>query len=593
MSAYTHPHNDADFVFEHIVEFNQLCQQAGLEDINTELSSAILTEAAKLGTDVLAPLNWEGDQNGTSMTEKGVQESPGFAEAYQQFVESGWPSLTAAEAFGGQNLPHVMGTAVNEVWHTSNLAFALCPMLTHGAISSLTNHGSKEMQDTWLPNMINGTWTGTMNLTEPSAGTDLAAVKTKAVPNGDHYLISGQKIFITWGDHQMTENIVHLVLARTPDAPAGVKGISLFIVPKFMLDEAGNTTDKQNDVKCISTEHKLGIHASPTCTMSFGDNGGAVGYLVGEENKGLSYMFTMMNHARQDVGLQGLAISERSYQQARDYAKERVQGTNKDGSRFTIINFPDVRRMLMLMKAGTEAMRALSYYASAEIDRSHFAADDSAKVKHHNRVELMTPIVKGWLTEFAQELTYLGTQIHGGMGFVEETGSAQHYRDARILTIYEGTTGIQALDLVGRKTLVNGGEFLQDLLNDIAETAEALKASDKFASHAAKLSSALDKAAQARQWLLDNAKEDRSAAGAISVNMMMMMGFLCGGWMMGKSAIKADKLLAAGEGHEDFLKAKLITCQFYFDHLLPRVDGYFAVIQNGGESMMAMPEDSF
>lgn len=593
MSSYTHPHNDADFVFEHIVEFNQLCEQAGLEDINTELSSAILTEAAKLGSDVLAPLNWEGDQNGAKMTENGVQESPGFADAYRQFMESGWPSLTAAEEFEGQNLPHVLGTAVNEVWQTANLAFALCPMLTQGAISSLTNHGSPEMQNTWLPNMINGSWTGTMNLTEPGAGTDLAAVKTKAVRNGDHYLISGQKIFITWGDHQMTENIVHLVLARLPDAPPGVKGISLFIVPKFLLDENGNTTDKLNDAKCISIEHKLGIHASPTCTMSFGDNGGAIGYIVGEEHKGLSYMFTMMNHARQDVGLQGLAISERSYQQARDYAKDRVQGTNRDGSRFTIINFPDVRRMLMIMKAGTEAMRALAYYAAGEIDRAHLATDDAAKVKHQNRVELMTPIVKGWLTEFAQEITYHGTQIHGGMGFVEETGSAQHYRDARILTIYEGTTGIQALDLVGRKTLVNGGEFLQDLINDIDETVQALKANDKFASYGAKLENALEKASQSRQWLLDNAPNDKSAAGAISVNMMMMMGFLCGGWMMGKSALKADSLLTSGEGNDDFLKAKLITSQFYFDQLLPRVDGYYSIIQSGSESTMAMPEDLF
>lgn len=589
MSEYNHPYQDAEFVIKEVVEFDQLCEKANLEDINSEFASVILTEAGKLGKEVIAPTNTIGDKQGAELKQNGVQETPGFAEAYQQYVENGWSSLTAPEAFEGQNLPNLFGTAVGEIWHSANLAFALCPMLTQGAISAISHHGSEQLKQTYLSKMINGVWTGTMNLTEPAAGTDLAATSTKAVSNGDHYLITGQKIFITWGDHQMTENIIHLVLARIQDAPAGVKGLSLFVVPKFLLDEAGNTTEQQNDVSCVSIEHKLGIHGSPTCSMSFGDNGGAVGYLVGEVNKGLSYMFTMMNHARQDVGLQGLAISERSYQQASMYAKERIQGTNKDGTRFPIIKFPDVRRMLMQMKAGTEAMRALAYVASAEADKQKHATTPEAKTKHQNRVELFTPIVKGWLTEFAQELTYLGTQIHGGMGYVEETGSAQHYRDARILTIYEGTTGIQALDLVGRKTLFNQGEHLADLLNEMQDTLVALGDNPL----ATPFKQAIETGKTAREWLLNNAPKDPHAAGSVSVSFMMMFGFICGGWMMAKSAIQAQKLLDAGDENTEFLKAKLTTVQFYFDHLLPRAQSYLSSIQAGSNSIMSLDESQF
>ena len=592
MSEYKHPYRDAEFVLNELVDFDTLCADAGMEEINAELASVILTEAGKLGSDVLAPLNVVGDTQHPQLGENGVQETAGFADAYQQFVEGGWNSLTPAEEFGGQNLPNVLGTAVNEIWQSSNLAFALCPLLTQGAIESIAHHGSDELKQTYLPKMVSGEWTGTMNLTEPDAGSDLAAVKTKAVPNGDHYLITGQKIFITWGDHQMTDNVVHLVLARLPDAPAGVKGISLFVVPKFLLDENGNPAAR-NDANCVSLEHKLGIHGSPTCVMSFGDNEGAVGYLVGEANKGLAYMFTMMNHARQGVGLQGLAIAERSYQQAVEYAKERLQGTKKDGSRFAIIKFPDVRRMLTQMKSSVEAMRGLALIAAAEIDRNHYAQDDAAAKQHNARVELLTPIVKGWLTELAQEVTYLGTQVHGGMGFIEETGSAQHYRDARILTIYEGTTGIQALDLVGRKTLMNNGEHLADLITEIEATVNDLEANEQFAAQGAALREALEAGKTAREWLLVNAPDDAAAAGSVSVNFMMMFGYICGGWVMGQSALKAQALLDAGKGDPEFLTAKLATAQFFSEHLLPRVKSNLASIQAGSASIMALGEDQF
>lgn len=592
MSEYKHPYRDAEFVLNQLVDFDGLCSEGGLEGVNAELASVILTEAGKLGTDVLGPLNVVGDSEHPVLADNGVNETKGFAEAYAQYAEGGWSSLTAEEQFGGQQLPNVLGTAVNEIWQSSNMAFALCPLLTQGAIESIAHHGSDLLKQQYLPHMVSGAWTGTMNLTEPDAGSDLAAVKSRAVPNGDYYLISGQKIFITWGDHQMTDNVVHLVLARLPDAPAGVRGISLFVVPKFVLDAEGNPAAR-NDVKCVSLEHKLGIHGSPTCVMSFGDNEGAVGYLVGEENNGLACMFTMMNHARQGVGLQGLAISERSYQQALEYAKERLQGTKKDGSRFTILKFPDVRRMLMQMKTSIEAMRGLAFVAAAEIDRAVYTQEAAAKQKHNARVELLTPIVKGWLTELAQEVTYLGTQVNGGMGFIEETGSAQHYRDARILTIYEGTTGIQALDLVGRKTLLNQGEHLSELLAEIAQTVEQLKEKPQFLAQANALQAALEDGYEARQWLLDNAPEDAAVAGSVSVQFMMMFGYICGGWVMSQSALKAQLQLDEGLGDSEFLNAKLVTAQFFSEHLLPRVKSNLAVIKAGSDSVMALSEDQF
>ena len=588
--SYTHPYQDADFVLRHLVKFDDLCASAGLDDANMDLAVAVLEEAGKMGSEVLAPLNWSGDQAGISLGENGVQEAPGFKEAYQQFAEAGWLSLGAEAEFGGQGLPNVLNTAVNEIWQSANISFALCPMLSMGAMESIGHHASHALQSAYLPKMASGEWTGTMNLTEPDAGSDLAAVKTRAVPNGDHYLISGQKIFITWGDHQMTENIIHLVLARLPDAPAGVKGISLFVVPKFLLDANGNPAER-NAAHCLSVEHKLGIHASPTCVMGFEN---AIGYIVGEPNKGLSYMFTMMNHARQAVGLQGLSISERAYQQARVFARERLQGTRRDGSRIPIIEHPDVRRMLMVMRSANEAMRALALVAAAEVDRARYAKDAEAQAKHAGRVELLTPIVKGWLTELGQEMTYLNIQIHGGMGFIEETGAAQHYRDARILTIYEGTTGIQALDFIGRKTLSDQGAALSLLLTEMQATAQALRSANQINAVVLEgLEAAIARGVMARDWLLKSAPTDAAIAGSVSVNFLMLFGYLTGGWLLAKEAAVAQAELDAGEGDAAFLNNKLVTVRFYAEHLLPRTQGHLSAMLAGSESIMALAEDQF
>ena len=587
MSEYNHPYRDAAFVIDQLIGFDAICQRAHLDDINSELATVILTEAAKLGSGVLAPLNRDGDLQGATLGSDGVEETPGFAAAYRQFMDGGWAGLTADPDYDGQGLPNLLGTAVNEIWHSANMAFALCPMLSQGATEAIAHHGSEALKAQYLPHLISGAWTGTMNLTEPDAGSDLSAIKTRAVPEQDHYLISGQKIFITWGDHQMTDNIVHLVLARLPDAPAGVKGISLFVVPKFLLDDNGQPAAR-NDVHCISLEHKLGIHGSPTCVMSFGDQGGAVGYLVGEANKGLSYMFTMMNHARQTVGLQGLAISERSYQQALEYAKERLQGADREGNRLAIIKYPDVRRMLMQMKSSTEAMRALAYTAAVEQDLAAFT-EGAESDAHLQRVALYTPIIKGWLTELAQEITYTGIQIHGGMGFSEETGSAQHYRDARILTIYEGTTGIQALDFIGRKVLLDGAAELTALLGEMQQTAVQL--AELPAAQAGILNNfadALEKALLARDWVLQHAASDKEVMGRVSHQFLMLFGYLSGGWVMARSALAAQAQLASNSGDQTFLAGKLASAQFYAEQILPRVDSCFKAIQSGAS--MAVDE---
>ena len=585
MTTYTAPLQDSAFVLDQLVGLDQLCEMLQLDEVNSELANVIIEEAGKLASDVLAPLNAVGDEKHPTVADGKVQESQGFADAYQQYVENGWATLTGPEEFGGQALPNVLGTAVNELWHSANMSFALCPMLSQGAVEALIAHGSDELKQQYLPQLISGEWTGTMNLTEPNAGSDLAAVAAKAIPDGDHYKITGQKIFITWGDHQMTENIVHLVLARLPDAPAGVKGISLFIVPKFLLDEQGQPGEL-NDVSCVSLEHKMGIHGSPTCVMSFGDNEGAIGYLVGEANKGLSYMFTMMNHARQSVGLQGLSISERAYQQALQYSQERFQGSNPDGSKIAIINYPDVRRMLMAMKSGNEAMRALALTAAADIDRAHHGDSESQK-----RVELLTPIVKGWMTELAQELTSLNIQVHGGMGFIEETGAAQHYRDARILPIYEGTTGIQALDLIGRKTLFDKGAALQQLQADIQETTKLLSSSDneQLQKLGQKLEAALQSSSEASSWILESAASDKQLMGNVCFDNLMMMGYLTGGWLMAQSALRAAELVDQDNTYgESFLQGKIGTALFYSEHYLPRITQHAETICNGLTSTFAL-----
>ena len=583
--SYLHPYQDVDFVLRKVVDFDALCAAAGHDEINADLAATILSEAGRLGSEVLAPLNRVGDREGAKMGAQGVEESPGFKDAYRQFADAGWLSLTVAEDFGGQDLPNCLGTAVNEIWHSANMAFALCPMLSQGAMEAIGHHADDALKALYLPKLATGEWTGTMNITEADAGSDLAAIKTKARPAGDHYLITGQKLYITWGDHGMTDNIVHLVLARLPDAPPGVKGISLFIVPKFLLDAKGEPGER-NAVNCLSLEHKLGIHASPTCLMDFTD---AVGFLVGEPNNGLAYMFTMMNHARQSVGLQGLAISERAYQEALQYAKDRLQGTRRDGSRIPIIEFPDVRRMLMTMKSCIEAMRVLALVAAAEADRALYATDAAVAARHFARLELYTPIVKGWLTELAQELTSLGIQIDGGMGYVEEAGAAQHYRDARILPIYEGTTGIQALDFVGRKMLANHGETLLALLTEMEQTAAELRSTPyRYGSVVKAFEAAVAAGTRARRSLLDGAAADRHLAGSASVNFLMLFGYLCGGWLMVKSAQQAQTMLDAGEGDPQLLTAKLTTTRFFCEHLLPRTGACLASVLAGSESTMAL-----
>lgn len=591
MSEYHFPRQDAQFVLDHIVDFPLICDRLGQAELTSGLNDAILEEAARLGSEVLAPLNQVGDQAGAQMAEHGVQETAGFKAAYQQFVDNGWPSLAGAPEYGGQGLPNTLSTAVMEIWQSSNMAFSLCPLLTQGAVEALSEHASDTLKQAYLGKMISGEWTATMNLTEPDAGSDLAAIKAKAVPEADHYRIFGQKIFITWGDHQMTDNVVHLVLARLPDAPTGVRGISLFVVPKFLVNDDGSL-DRRNDVKAVSLEHKLGIHASPTCAMSFGDNDGAVGYLIGEPHTGLACMFTMMNDARQGVGLQGLAVSERAYQHALAYAKERLQGTLRDGSRLAIINHPDVRRMLMLMKSGTQAMRALTYVAASEADNLNILKAtglDKDVALCQARSDLYTPIVKGWITEIAQELTSLGVQVHGGMGFIEETGAAQYFRDARILPIYEGTTGIQGLDLVGRKTLANNGQSLFALLDEISNELTSLELDETF-RHV--LNIAIEAEQSVRDgvdWLLSHKEE----APAIGVNLMMSLGYLCGAWLMLRSAGKAQALGNDTDADQLFLESKQTSARFYCEHFLPRVTMHLLTMRAGSASMMALNIEQF
>src|SRR5438874_2089258 len=451
------------FVMNDLAGLEQVGKLPGCEDATPDTVAAILAEAAKFATEVLDPLNAVGDREGARRLDDGSVKTPtGFKDAYLQYCANGWNGLTKSPEFGGQGLPQLVATAVEEMWHAANMAFDLCPLLTQGAIEAIELCGTPEQKERYLPKMVSGEWAGTMNLTESQAGSDLAAVRTRAVPQADgSFKLYGQKIFITYGEHDYTENIIHLVLARTPTAPEGVKGISLFIVPKFLINADGSL-GARNDVQCVSIEHKLGNHASPNAVLAYGDHGGAVGYLVGQENRGLEYMFIMMNQARFSVGLEGVGLAERAYQRAAAYAKERVQGRavgeGQGAKGATIIQHPDVRRMLMSMKAATEAMRAIAYVTAAALDNARAQPETDVRKRHQAFVDLMIPIVKGWCTETAQEIAYTGVQVHGGMGFIEETGAAQHYRDARIITIYEGTTGIQANDLIGRKTARDGGK---------------------------------------------------------------------------------------------------------------------------------------
>lgn len=591
--SYTAPLKEMQFVLDELAGMNEIATLPGFEEATPDMVEAILGEAGKLASEVLAPINQSGDQQGSRLEDGVVVNPDGFSNAYQQFMESGWQSLHQPTEFDGQGMPFLMQSVVAEMWNSANLSFALCPMLTAGAIEAIYAHGSDEIKQTYLSKMISGEWTGTMNLTEPQAGSDLSAVRSKAVRKDGHYLITGQKIFITWGDHEMTDNVVHLVLARLPDAPEGVKGISLFLVPKYLVNADGSLGDR-NDAQAVSLEHKMGIHGSPTCVMSFGDGDGAIGYLIGEENKGLSCMFTMMNHARLEVGMEGVGLSERAYQQAVAYAKDRTQGfTPGVEGRVSIIHHADVRRMLLQMRSLTEATRAIAYVASGAHDHAHHAADEAVRATQQQRLDLLTPIVKAWCTEIAQEVTALGVQVHGGMGFIEETGAAQHQRDARIITIYEGTTGIQAGDLIGRKILRDKGAAMSALLDELdAFESELQSQGDQFNSMKRQLSSSINDLKQSTAWVLENGLENPHTPGTVAVNFLMMMGTTLGGWLLAKGAVAAQKKLDDGAS-DSFYQNKIVVAQFYAEHILPRSHAYSTTVQAGADSLLAMPLEDF
>lgn len=594
MTEYVAPLGDMNFVISELAGLEELSKLPGFEHATDDLLEPVLEEAARFAREVFGPTNVIGDQQGCSVTDGVVKVPSEFTDAYQLFVESGWQGIDCSQDYDGMGLPALIGSAAGEMWATANLALSLCPMLTSGAVDTIELHATDELKRLYLPKLISGEWTGTMDLTEPQAGSDLARVKTKAVPDGDRYKLSGTKIFITWGDQEMSENVVHLVLARLPDAPGGVGGISLFLVPKYLVNDDGSLGDR-NDVFVTSVEHKLGIHASPTCVLNFGDKGGAVAYLVGKENRGLACMFTMMNLARLQVGIQGLAVSERSYQAARDYAKERVQGQipgSREAAR--IIQHADVRRMLMTMKSLIEAMRATAYVTASAADIAHHSEDADMQAAALERSALLTPIVKGWMTEVSQELTSIGVQVHGGTGFIEETGVAQYLRDAKILTIYEGTTGIQANDLVGRKVLADSGLGVQRLLDEIADfDASLASCGSEFDSIRNAVATGHKRLQEATNWLLEKAQDDRTAADLAAFDYLMLAGTVIGAWQMGRAAEVAHRKLAAKEGDAGFHEAKIITARFYAEEILPRSAGYLEAATSDSSSAMELAEEQF
>ena len=600
--TYRAPINDMLFCMKELAGLENVARLPGFEDAGIETAQAVLEECAKFNEGVVAPLNWEGDKNPSSWKDGVVTTTPGFKQAFRQFGEGGWQGLQHPSEFGGQNLPKTIGAACIEMLNSANLSFALCPLLTDGAIEALLTAGSPEQQALFLPKMIAGEWTGTMNLTEPQAGSDLAAVRTRAEPQPDGtYLVFGTKIYITYGEHDMASNIVHLVLARVSGAPEGVKGISLFIVPKFIVNADGSL-GARNDAHCVSIEHKLGIKASPTAVLQFGDHGGAVGQLIGQENRGLEYMFIMMNAARYAVGMQGIALAERAYQKAAAFAKDRVQSRPVDGSlpgSGPIIHHPDVKRMLMTMRAYTEGCRAMAITAAAAFDASHHHPDAEVRKQNQAFYEYMVPLIKGYSTEMSVEVASLGIQVHGGMGFIEETGAAQHYRDARILPIYEGTTAIQANDLVGRKTARDGGRTPKAIAAQIASTEVELATHDSVAARAMarRLGAARVAFEQVVDFVAGNTKASPNAVFAGSVPYLMLAGNVVAGWQMARALIVAEDQLAelatGGEGDAAFLKAKVATAHFYAEHLLNKAPGLRDSIVDGGDCVTALALDSF
>ncbi len=587
--TYAAPLAEMRFVINDLADLGTVQALPGCAEVTPDLVDAILEEAGRFGAEVLAPLNAAGDRQG-SVFENGVVRTPdGFADAYRRFVESGWNAVPFEEEFGGQGLPWLVSTAVSEVWTAANMAFGLCPMLTQAAAETLSAFGMPEIKSTFLPRLVSGEWTGTMNLTEPQAGSDLSRVRTRALKDDGHYRIVGQKIFITYGEHDLADNIVHMVLARTPDAPPGVKGLSLFLVPKVLVDADGRL-GRRNDLRCVSIEHKLGIKASPTAVMSFGDDGGATGYLIGEENRGLDHMFLMMNNARLAVGLEGVGIAERAYQQARAYALERVQGRlvgSDDPSAVTIAHHPDVQRMLLSMKSQTEATRALAYFAAANLDVARRHPDEAVRREHDALVGLLTPVVKAWSTNVGIEVADTGIQVHGGMGYIEESGAPQHLRDARIAAIYEGTNGIQASDLVGRKVARDNGAAATAFIARIRalDGELALAPGEDIKVIRGELAAAVNRLAQATDWLLQTYPSDPAMVAAGAVNYLRLFGIVAGGWLMAKAALIAERGLARGEGDLAFLRSKLVTARFFADNYLSQAGALTSAFMRSGSAL--------
>ena len=596
MSDYKAPTNDMMFVLEHIANLSELASREGYEHADLETVDGVLGEAARFMEEQLVPLNQKGDQEGVVVKNGQIFHPDGFADAYERFVEAGWNGIALDESYGGGGMPWCVGLAVQEMMTAANMAFSLCPLLTQGAIDAISHHASETLQEIYLPKMISGEWSGTMNLTEPQAGSDVGALTSKALPGEDGtWLISGTKIFITYGEHELSENIIHLVLARTPDAPPGTKGISLFLVPKYLVNDDGSLGER-NDLRVVSSEHKIGIHASPTCVMSYGDEAGAVGWMVGEENTGMGAMFTMMNNARLSVGLQGLSLTDRSYQQARQYSVDRKQGKAigaelEAGDSSPIADHADVRRMLMTMRANAEAMRCVMYANAAAIDFANSSRDGTEREYWDAVTALLTPISKGWGTDLGVEMTSLGVQTHGGMGYVEETGIAQHWRDVRIAPIYEGTNGIQAADLVFRKLPLGGGQVFEKFVSEIGGLAEQLIEDDRHSSMGQALLTGKEQLSEAGVWLGSRLAGQPNDAAAGSVPFMRLTGVIVGGYYLARSAQIAQQLLDSGKGDVDFLSDKIAVAKYYAEQILPTVAGLVPTITQGAQQFYAIPND--
>ncbi len=596
MSEYSAPTADMLFVLEHIAGLSELADRDAYEHADLDTVEGLLDEAARFMEEQLVPLNRKGDEEGVVVDNGKIFHPDGFADAYTRFVEAGWNGISMNEDHGGGGMPWCVGLAVQEMMTASNMAFSLCPLLTQGAIDAISHHANETLKEIYLPKMVSGQWSGTMNLTEPHAGSDVGALTAKAVPgNNGTWLISGTKIFITYGEHELTENIIHLVLARTPEAPPGTKGISLFIVPKFLVDDDGSL-GARNDVRVVSSEHKIGIHASPTCVMSYGDQGGAIGWMVGEENTGMRAMFTMMNNARLSVGLEGLSLTDRSYQQARQYSVDRKQGKAigaelDAGESSPIADHADVRRMLMTMRSNAEAMRCVMYANAAAIDFAITSSDESEREHWDAVAALLTPISKGWGTDLGVEMTSLGIQTHGGMGYVEETGVAQHWRDVRIAPIYEGTNGIQAADLVFRKLPLGGGAVIQEFMSEMTNLASQLIQNDRLGPLGTALADGVRHMSDAALWLGGRLATHPNDVAAGSAPFLRLAGVVVGGYYLARSAQIAQQLLDAGEGDPDFLNDKIATSMFYGEQILPTAAGLVPTITRGADLFFAIPNE--